>query len=106
MHVELIVYTLPIAGKQVFVEMSIAVRDVGHAQSMIARSIVTDALHILVKKTEKAPFICDSCSEKNKKACKYNKYYYIAEKAEAKAKDTFAVARRSTVDTGRIADTG
>ena len=38
------------------------------------------------KKTEKAPFVCDSCSEKKKKACKYNKYYYIAEKAEAKAK--------------------
>lgn len=53
MHVELIVYTLPIAGKQVFVEMSIAVRDVGHAQSMIARSIVTDALHILVKRLRK-----------------------------------------------------
>ena len=35
------------------------------------------------KKTEKAPFVCDSCSEKNKKACKYNKYYYIAEKAAA-----------------------
>lgn len=23
------------------------------------------------KKTERAPFVCDSCSEKNKKACKY-----------------------------------
>ena len=30
------------------------------------------------KKTERAPFVCDSCSEKNKKACKYNKYYYLA----------------------------
>ena len=38
------------------------------------------------KKTEKSPFVCDCCSEKNKKACKYNKYYYIAEKADAKAK--------------------
>ncbi len=34
----------------------------------------------------KAPFVCDACTEKNKKACRSDKYYYIAEKAEAKAK--------------------
>lgn len=45
------------------------------------------------KKTEKAPFVCDSCSEKNKKACKYNKYYYIAEKADAKAKKVRSESR-------------
>ena len=28
--------------------------------------------------TRKAPFTCDACSEKNKKKCKYNKYYYLA----------------------------
>ena len=37
--------------------------------------------------------MCDSCSEKNKKACKYNKYYYIAEKADAKAKQTRSESR-------------
>ena len=36
---------------------------------------------------------CDSCSEKNKKACKYNKYYYIAEKADAKAKKVRSESR-------------
>ena len=45
------------------------------------------------KKTEKAPFVCDSCGLKNKKACKYNKYYYIAEKADAKAKKTRSESR-------------
>ena len=45
------------------------------------------------RNTEKAPFVCDSCKEKNKKACKYNKYYYIAEKAEAKAKTTRSESR-------------
>lgn len=45
------------------------------------------------KKTEKAPFVCDSCGEKNKRACKYNKYYYIAEKAEANAKKTRSESR-------------
>ena len=44
------------------------------------------------KKTERAPFVCDSCSEKNKKACKYNKYYYLAEKADAKAKADTLIA--------------
>ena len=45
------------------------------------------------KKTEKSPFVCALCSEKNKKACKYNKYYYIAEKAEANAKKTRSESR-------------
>ena len=45
------------------------------------------------KKTEKAPYVCDSCKEKNKKACKYNKYYYIAEKADASAKKTRSQSR-------------
>lgn len=45
------------------------------------------------KKTEKAPFVCDSCLNKNKKACRYNKYYYIAEKAEARAKKTRSKSR-------------
>lgn len=43
--------------------------------------------------TSKAPFTCDACSEKNKKKCKYNKYYYLAEKAEAKARTTRSKAR-------------
>lgn len=46
------------------------------------------------KKTERAPFVCDSCSEKNKKACKYNKYYYLAEKADAKAKKVRSESRK------------
>lgn len=45
------------------------------------------------KRTEKAPFVCDSCSLKNRKKCKYNKYYYIAEKADAKAKKTRSESR-------------
>ena len=45
------------------------------------------------KKTERAPFVCDSCNEKNKKACKYNKYYYLAEKADAKAKKVRSESR-------------
>ena len=43
--------------------------------------------------TLKAPFVCSVCSEKNKKKCIYDKYYYIAEKAEAKAKATRSEAR-------------
>lgn len=38
------------------------------------------------EKTAKAPYVCDACKEKTKKACKYDKYYYLAEKADAKAK--------------------
>lgn len=45
------------------------------------------------KKTEKAPFICSFCDGKSKKSCKYNKYYYIAEKAEANAKKTRSESR-------------
>lgn len=37
-------------------------------------------------KTNRAPFVCDACEKKNKKTCRYNKYYYFADKAEAKAK--------------------
>ena len=92
MHVELTVCIPRIVGRQVFAEMSIVPRGVGHVQSMIVRSIAIDALHIPVK-TEKAPFVCDSCSEKNKKAFKYNKYYYIAEKADAKAKKVRSESR-------------
>ena len=39
-------------------------------------------------KYQKPPFVCSTCSEKNKKKCIYDKYYYIAEKADAKAKAT------------------
>lgn len=39
-------------------------------------------------KYQKPPFVCSTYSEKNKKKCIYDKYYYIAEKADAKAKDT------------------
>lgn len=45
------------------------------------------------KATERAPFVCDACSEKKKKACKYNKYYYLAEKAEAKSKEVRSKSR-------------
>lgn len=45
------------------------------------------------KKTEKAPFVCVHCSEKNKKSCRFDKYYYIAEKADAKAKATRSESR-------------
>ena len=34
----------------------------------------------------KAPFVCDACTSKYRKSCKSDKYYYIAEKADAKAK--------------------
>ena len=37
-------------------------------------------------KLEKAPFVCNTCSEKNKKKCIHDKYYYISEKADAKSK--------------------
>ena len=43
--------------------------------------------------TEKAPYVCDACTEKKKKACRYNKYYYLAEKADAKAKGTRSESR-------------
>lgn len=45
------------------------------------------------KNTQKAPFTCDTCSEKRKKRCRYNKFYYLAEKADAKAKATRSEAR-------------
>ena len=41
----------------------------------------------------KPPFVCSTCSEKNKKKCIYDKYYYIAEKADAKAKATRSESR-------------
>ena len=49
----------------------------------------------ICKETEKPPFVCDACTDKRKKSCKYNKYYYMAEKAEANAKK-----RRSESRTG------
>ena len=45
------------------------------------------------QKTEKAPYVCDSCTEKKKRSCKFHKYYYIAEKAEAKARKTRSESR-------------
>lgn len=87
-----IVFIRQVVERQVFAEMSTAARDVGLVWSMIVQGIVTGALHILVK-TERAPFVCDSCSEKNKKACKYNKFYYLAEKADAKAKKVRSESR-------------
>lgn len=50
MHVELTVCIPRIVGRQVFAEMSIVPRGVGHAQSMIVRSIALDALHIPAKR--------------------------------------------------------
>lgn len=44
-------------------------------------------------KYQKPPFVCSTCSEKNKKKCIYDKYYYIAEKADAKAKATRSESR-------------
>lgn len=44
-------------------------------------------------KTEKPPFVCSNCNEKNKKKCSYDKYYYIAEKADAKAKQKRSESR-------------
>ena len=46
------------------------------------------------KETEKPPFVCDTCTEKQKKSCKYNKYYYMADKAEANAKKTRSESRK------------
>ena len=37
--------------------------------------------------------MCSTCSEKNKKKCIYDKYYYIAEKADAEAKATRSESR-------------
>ena len=45
-------------------------------------------------KTEKAPFICNNCTERRKKTCKYNKYYYLSEKAEANAKKNRSESRK------------
>ena len=50
MHVELTVCIPRIVGRQVFAEMSIVPRGVGHAQSMIVRSIAIDELHIPAKR--------------------------------------------------------
>jgi hypothetical protein len=44
-------------------------------------------------KYQKPPFVCSTCSEKNKKKCIYDKYYHIAEKADAKAKATRSESR-------------
>ena len=41
----------------------------------------------------RAPYVCSACSEKNKKRCIYDKYYYLAEKADANAKATRSGAR-------------
>ena len=38
--------------------------------------------------------MCDRCSEKTKKSCKKHRYYYIAEKAEAKSKKTRTDSRK------------
>jgi IS30 family transposase len=46
------------------------------------------------KKTEKPPFVCNTCSEKTRVTCRHNKYYYIAEKAQAKAKKTLSDSRK------------
>lgn len=45
-------------------------------------------------RTSKPPFVCDRCSEKTKKSCKKHRYYYIAEKAEAKSKKTRTDSRK------------
>ena len=45
-------------------------------------------------RTSKPPFVCDLCSDKTKKSCKKHRYYYIAEKAEAKAKKTRSDSRK------------
>lgn len=45
------------------------------------------------EKLTKPPFVCNTCSGRNKKKCLYNKYYYMAEKAESKAKKTRSQAR-------------
>lgn len=44
-------------------------------------------------KTEKVPFVCANCSEKGRKKCSYDKFYYVAEKAEAKAKKVRSKSR-------------
>lgn len=46
------------------------------------------------KETAKPPFVCDACTEKRKKSCKFNKYYYMADKAEANAKRTRSESRK------------
>ncbi len=48
----------------------------------------------ICKETEKPPFTCDTCTEKRKKSCKYNKYYYMADKADACAKKTRSESRQ------------
>ena len=39
----------------------------------------------ICKRTEKAPYVCEGCAERSKKNCRFHKYYYLAEKADAKA---------------------
>ena len=48
----------------------------------------------ICKETEKPPFTCDTCTEKRKKSCKYNKYYYLADKADASSKMTRSESRK------------
>ncbi len=54
----------------------------------------SDRICPICKETEKPPFVCDACTEKRKKSCKYNKYYYMADKAEANAKKTRSESRK------------
>ncbi|MCR5278585.1 MAG: IS30 family transposase [Lachnospiraceae bacterium] len=44
-------------------------------------------------KTESAPYVCDACNDKRRAKCKYHKYYYLAEKADAKAKEIRSKSR-------------
>lgn len=45
-------------------------------------------------KFDSPPYVCNNCKDKKLcKACKYNKYYYIAEKADAKAKKVRSESR-------------
>ncbi len=44
----------------------------------------------------KPPFVCNNCKEKRRAGCSLDKRYYMADKAEAKAKATRSEARRGS----------
>ena len=53
-----------------------------------------ECVHHTCARSTRAPYVCDTCPEKRKRDCRFNKYYYIAEQAEAKAKTTRSEARK------------
>lgn len=76
-----------------FAETSIVVADVGPVASMFVRNYVIDAEIIHARRQKKHHLYVYIAAKKNKKSCRFDKYYYLAEKADAKAKSIRSEAR-------------